>query len=219
MIAIFIKLLALPLLLAASAAAMAQEGGTVFPDDLAIATFDPAAFSQQTTGCDHLAAHDLDPWSVAPGVARSAIDFARAIPACEAAVARDPGNPRLRYQLGRLYGYSGEGAKAMEHRIAAVAAGYPQALFVVGYILLEGMNITQDTCKGAALILRSAEAGRLAGLVGYPSWALDGRFEGCDVDTSTATLTGFLDRAAAADSGFHHQLLVGNLRARLAARD
>lgn len=185
---------------------------TVIDQPLTIGSFDPADHSQLVTSCDMLAAHGDDPWSVAPGLAQAEIDFARAIPACEAAVARDPDNPRLRYQLGRLLGYSGQGEKAMEHRIKAVEAGYPQALFVIGYILLEGMNITRDTCLGADLIHRSAAAGRFAGLVGYPRYVLEGRFAACDTPQDPATLLAFIERAAAQADGFYQQSLVAALR-------
>ena len=68
------------------------------------------------------------------------MDFDRAIEACEAAVALDPENPRLRYQLARAYGYSGQGEKAYPHRAAAIAWDYPQSLFVNGYLHLLGIN-------------------------------------------------------------------------------
>ena len=62
------------------------------------------------------------------------------------AVAADPENPRLNYQLGRAYGYSGMGEEAMPYRLKALEKDYPQSLFVIGYLYLLGRTIEQDTC-------------------------------------------------------------------------
>ena len=94
--------------------------------------WDSSAYSQVVTSCDLEAAHGNDPHAVAPGVSQAEMDFDGAIEACEAAVAADPDNPRLQYQLARVYVYSGQGEKAEPHMEAATAAEYPQALFVNG---------------------------------------------------------------------------------------
>jgi hypothetical protein len=84
--------------------------------------FDPSKYSQAPTACDLLASHPDDPNRVAPGRERTEIakDFPGAIAACRSAVERDPGNPRLQYQLARVLGYSGQGKLAMPHRAKAV---------------------------------------------------------------------------------------------------
>lgn len=172
------------------------------------------------TECDRLAAHPEDPDRVAPGVPQAQVDTARAIEACRAAVAADPKNPRLNYQLARALGYAGRGREAAANRQAAVDGNYPQALFVVGYIHLFGLNdATRDPCKAAALIRRSAEAGRLAGLLGYPAYLLDGKFEGCPANLSNAALLGYLERARPMIGGnFYAGLLRDSLEARVRAR-
>lgn len=202
----------LPLLLG-FAIAPGAIGGAAPP------VYDRARFSQEVTECDRLAAHPDDPDRVAPGRSQASIDLPAAIAACEQAVAADPGNPRLRYQLARVYGYSGQGEKAGEHRQAAVDAGYPQALFVVGYLHLEGLNkAPKDVCRGAELIYRSARAGRLAGEVGFVKWALDGRFDACPVPKDAAEMRSFLDAADARTGDFYTELLIDLLRRDLAAR-
>ena len=189
---------------------------------IAVATeverFDPAKYSQQVTECDRLASHPEDPFRVAPGLDRAAIDLPAAIAACELAVDDDPGNPRLRYQLARVYGYSGVGRKAVPHRAAAVAADYPQALFVVGFLHLYGVNEQpQDTCRAAELIRRSALQGRLAGQVGFVRWALDGTFDGCPVRRDAEEMRTFLSAARAQAGGdFYKGLLVDVLEEQLA---
>jgi hypothetical protein len=172
------------------------------------------------TECDRLAAHPEDPDRVAPGVPQAQVDTARAIEACRAAVAADPKNPRLNYQLARALGYAGRGREAAANRQAAVDGNYPQALFVVGYIHLFGLNDAErDPCKAAALIRRSADAGRLAGLLGYPAYLLDGKFEGCPANLPRSELLGYLERARPMIGGnFYAGLLRDSLEARVRAR-
>jgi hypothetical protein len=175
-----------------------------------IAPFDPGKYSQDATECDRLASHPEDPFRVAPGLERAAIDLPAAIAACDRAVRSDPANPRLRYQLARVYGYSGMGEKAIPHRAAAVAADYPQALFVVGFLHLYGLNQQpQDTCRAAELIRRSAVQGRLAGQVGFVRWALDGTFDGCPVRRDQQEMRAFLAAAREQSGGdFYKGLLI-----------
>ena len=176
--------------------------------------WNPADWSQEVTECDRLIAHPDDPDHLAPGVSQKKADLPRAIDACRAAVEADPDNPRLNYQLARALGYSGRGVEAGPYRAKAVEGGYPQALFVVGYITLFGMNEQpQDTCEGGRLIYRSARAGRFAGLVGFPYYWSEGMFEGCDFEVSEEELSGFLDAAGKQAAGdYYKELLVSALR-------
>ena len=109
--------------------------------------YDFGRWSQDVTECDRLTAHGRDPGHVAPPVTRAEMDKEAAIEACHAALEADPDNPRLNYQLGRAYGYSGRGEEAMPYRLKALAADYPQSTFVIGYISLLGMTIDQDSCR------------------------------------------------------------------------
>lgn len=175
--------------------------------------FDPSKYSQKATGCDVLASHPDDPLRVAPGLEKPEMDLPAAIAACEVAVQRDPANPRLRYQLGRVYGYSGQGEKGTVHREAAVAADYPQALFVIGYLHLDGRNkALKDPCRAAELIHRSALFGRFAGQVGYPMWVMQGRFVGCKTPQDPVEMRQFLDAAAAQAKDFYQESLVKTLQ-------
>jgi len=172
--------------------------------------FDPSKYSQEVTECDLLASHPDDPHHVAPGRERKDIDLPAAIVACEAAVKNDPGNPRLNYQLARVYGYSGMGEKSIPYRAAAVDADYPQSLFVVGYLHLLGLNKQpQDTCRAAELIRRSAQQGRLAGQVGFVRWSLNGTFDGCAVKQDPAEMLGFLEAGSKQTGGdfYKNQLI------------
>lgn len=171
------------------------------------------------TECDRLAAHPSDPDRVTAGVPESKVDTAAAIPACQTAVAADPANGRLNYQMARALGYAGRGKEAAPYREAAVAADYPQALFVVGYVHLLGLNdAPKDACKAGELIRRSALKGRHAGLVGFPHWALQGAFTGCAVKQDKAEMQAFLEQAKPLSRGDYYQtLLIESIEARLTA--
>jgi tetratricopeptide (TPR) repeat protein len=203
----------------AAAAAPSVAASTAAAAD-AVRPFDPSRYSQQPTECDRLAAHPDDPDRVAEGRARKDIDLPKAIAACEAAVAAEPKNPRLNYQLARVYGYAGQGEKALPYRKAATDADYPQALFVVGYITLLGMNKQpQDTCAAAELIRRSAHQGRLAGQLGFVHYVVTGRFDACPVKKDVAEMQGFLAAAKQRIGGDYYQsLLVEQLERQLQAR-
>jgi hypothetical protein len=183
--------------------------------------FDKSKFSQEPTACDVLAAHPDDPDRVAHGRERAEIakDYAGAIAACEAAVARDPENPRLRYQLARVLGYSGQGKLAMPHRGKAIAGRYPQALFVNGFLYLTGQNENpKDVCRAGELMRESAIEGRLAGLLGFPRYTMQGTFTGCTVTQDGAELLAFLDAARQQVAGdFYRTMLVDLLREDLLA--
>jgi TPR repeat protein len=186
----------------------------------AVVLFDPAKYSQTVTECDRLASHPEDPYAVAPGLEKPQIDLPRAIEACRTAVRTDPRNPRLNYLLGRVLGYSGRGAEGIANRQAAVDADYPQALFVIGYITLFGMNQQpQDTCRGGELIRRSALQNRLAGQLGFPRYVLDGKFKECpNLRQDPVEMLSFIKAARAQIKGDYYQTLLADmLEAQLSA--
>lgn len=198
-------------------AALFALQAVVLPVDQ-IETYDRDAYDRTVTECDRMAAHYDDPEAVTDGVGRSDMDTQAAIEACQAAVAADPGNPRLNYQLARAYGYSGQHETGQPYRDAALAAGYPQSLFVVGYIrLMNWDGRGEDPCYGGELIRRSAEAGRFAGLVGFPHYALSGEFDGCEAYPviDETEMLGFLDAAEAQTDDFYRSMLITQLRARI----
>lgn len=184
-----------------------------------IKTYARDDWSRDITECDRLAGHPGDPERVSDGVARPDIDLDAAIVACREALADDPDNPRLNYQLARVYGYSGKHAESDPYRIKALNAGYPQSLFVVGYIRLEGWDGRgKDVCYGGELIRRSAVAGRFAGLVGFPHYALNGLFDDCASypEKKAEELARFLERAEMDAGDYYQRLLVAELKSRLA---
>lgn len=182
--------------------------------------FDPSLYSQVPTQCDRLISHGDDPYHVAPGVEREDADLPAAIAACQAAVAADPKNPRLNYQLGRALGYSGRGREAIPYRKAATEANYPQSLFVVGFMTLFGINEQpKDVCTAGELLRRSAIQGRLAGQFGFPHYTLEGRFADCQVKQDTKELLGFVEAGRKQAAGDYYQgLLADRLQEDLESR-
>ncbi len=179
-----------------------------------IATYKRDAFSREVTECDRLASHPDDPERVTKGVPRPDVDLEAAIKACTEAVKADPANPRLNYQLGRAYGYSGRHAESDDYRETALKAGYPQSLFVLGYIRFSGWDgRPADACYGGALIKKSAEAGRLAGLVAFPHYFLNDKFADCEdlAETKTQDMVGYLERAKESEPDFYQGMLIEKL--------
>jgi len=174
-------------------------------------------WSQEVTECDRQASHGEDPWHVAPGKERNEINFATAIPACLEALKKDPDNPRLNYQMGRLYGYSGQWEKGMPYRMKAVEAKYPQSLFVIGWLYLTGQTIDKkDPCKTVGMWREAAKLNRLAAQVALPHYYKQGAFQACGVEIPAAEMLGYLDAAAKQTNGdFYTELLIAELRADL----
>lgn len=199
---------------AAQAAARAAPASAAAP-------FDPSKYSQAVTECDRIASHPDDPLRVSEGRERPQIDLPKAIDLCRAAVQADPKNPRLNYLLGRVLGYSGRGAEGIANRQVAVDADYPQALFVIGYITLFGMNQQpQDTCKAGDLLRRSALQQRVAGQLGFPRYVLMGKFDACpNVRRDTTEMLGFIAAARKQFKGDYYQgLLADTLEEQLKQR-
>ena len=180
--------------------------------------YDFSRFSQEITECDRLASHGRDPGHVAPAVSSSGMDKPAAIAACQQAVAADPDNPRLNYQLGRAYGYSGRGEEAMPYRLKALEADYPQSLFVVGYLYSIGRTIEPDICKTYELWQRAARYRRLAALVALPRHSLRGDFEGCGPAIPLEDLRAYLSEAKAQSSDYYVGMLVDDLLAEVDER-
>lgn len=185
---------------------------------LAFAAPRAPADAATVTRCDRLAAYPADGDRVSPGIPRELMDISRARSACRAAVAEDPGNPRLHYQLGRVLGYAGDAEGAWRHREIAADAGYPAAIFVVGYGKAFLDDDEANLCEGAALMRESARAGAFAGQVGFVSAVLEGRFDDCASEIDEAELREFLMAAEAGAGPYYESLLVKSLQRELRRR-
>lgn len=180
-----------------------------------IGTYNREAFDRTITQCDKLAAHFNDPERVTDGVSEKGMDKPAAISACLEAVKNDQDNPRLNYQLARAYAYSGLHEDSDSYRLKALHAGYPQSLFVIGYIsIISWDGRGADPCYGGELVRRSAVAGRFAGLVGFPHYVQMGVFDECSaypvIDQDE--IAGFLDKAKNETDDYYHLILIENLK-------
>jgi len=173
---------------------------------------------EEVTECDVLVSHPEDPDRIAPGV--NDVLLLAGLAACEAAVAEDPENRRLRYQLGRVLFYGGDAEASLPHLEFAAEAGSKQAQFVLGYITDEALQgIKRDACKVEDLWVRSARQGRFAARVSYPRHVAHGKFKGCDIQASSSEINSFIEAAREQADGYYQQLLVEEVAATYAASD
>ena len=178
--------------------------------------YDRSAWSQTVTDCDRLAAHGEDPDRVAPGVPESKVDLPAAIAACRADLAKDSRNPRLQYQLGRALAYSGAIDEALPLLDSAAKSAYPQAQFVLAYLLLEGrLKAPVDRCRALGLLRESAAQRRMAAQVGLAAWHLGGSFGKCSNAPTPVELLGHLAAAREQRPGFYPLLLIEDLERQL----
>lgn len=169
----------------------------------------PTLAAETITECDKLAAHPSDPDKISPGLHDNQMNYAAAQSACEAAVAKDPNNRRLRYQLGRSYFYDKKFDKGMPHVEYAANAGSQQAQFVLGYIIDTGQaGQAKDACKVEDLWFKSASQGRMAAEVSYPHHVVRGMFKGCKQQASNDVMQTWLDNAKKQASGYYERMLV-----------
>jgi len=173
--------------------------------------YDRTSYSQAVTLCDKLAAYPPDRDRVSPGLDRDLIDISQAIVACEADVKADPANPRLRYQLARLYGYQKNKDQVAIHRQVALAASYPIAVFVAGYERAFASGEKNDVCAGAALMLQAARAGAYAAQVGLTAYTVSGVFKACRDAPTPAEMKNFLAAATPRAEGHFETLLIESL--------
>lgn len=169
------------------------------------------------TECDRLAAYPDDPGRVGPGARTEEIDLPKARAACEADVAAQPDNPRLRYQLARILFYQGETRRAVDEMRRAADFGYAQAQFVYGtFISKRRPDAPTDICLTERYWLASAKGGRQAARVSYVRHFLKGKFEGCRIHASREEMQQLIDTAAANATDFYERLLIEDLSERLA---
>ncbi len=169
----------------------------------------PSFAADQVTECDKLAAHPSDPDKISPGVHDNQMNYAAAQSACEAAVAKDPNNRRLRYQLGRAYFYDKKFDKGMPHLEYAANAGAQQAQFVLGYVIDTGQaGQAKDACKVEDLWFKSAQQGRFAAEVSYPHHIVRGMFKGCKQHASNEDMQRWIESAKKQATDYYQRLLV-----------
>jgi TPR repeat protein len=109
--------------------------------------------------CDREAASPLDLQGVGPGKLPNEIDPARAVAACERAVAAYPAVARFAYQLGRAELAKGDTAEARKSIEQAAAAKHTRAIWELGNIEAFGALGPADLVKANAYYKRCSDAG------------------------------------------------------------
>ena len=130
----------------------------------------PAAPTDAETAisaCDRLAASPIDPTRPAGvvGLEFDELDAASAIPACRAALAAEPDNPRLQFELGRAEmkaGGADEEVLGLFRKSAA--AGNAGGMNGLGLAYERGIGAPRDMSEALSWYRRSAEAGNRAAM-------------------------------------------------------
>lgn len=145
------------------------------------------------TECDLLTTHPDDPQRVAPGLEREEIDLPRAERACRTAIAVDPRHARSHYLLGRALFYQGKTEEGTAEVKIAADIGYPQAIFVLGYITSKDVRKSDgDDCRAGELWLRSAALEHPWSGFHLVDKAVSGGFTGCSFRLGAAELERYM---------------------------
>lgn len=109
--------------------------------------------------CDLQAGHPSDPERLSPGVPYEFLRPSVAIPACRAALEKDPGNPRIMTELARALLKAGEYDEALELNHKAADMGYIAAYHNIGNHYRQGAGVKRDIDVALDWFLRAAEKG------------------------------------------------------------
>jgi TPR repeat protein len=109
--------------------------------------------------CDRYATLKLGVSVTAPGVSFEQLDPKMVIPACEAAVERDPTNGRLLYQLGRGYEKAGRFSEALDRYGQAAAVNFTPAYGPIGNMYSAGRGVEKDERRAFEWFRNAAGAG------------------------------------------------------------
>jgi uncharacterized caspase-like protein len=146
----------------AAANVLQETGGRQRPEYLVRLT-DEVFFSRpQPSDCDYFAIAPYNQVGIA-GVEFDAIRPARAIAACEEALAAENDHPRLLHNLGRAYDAAADYGRAVEYYRRSADLGYVPAFSTLGVMHINGQGTGQDFVEGVRLLKHAASLGyRLA---------------------------------------------------------
>jgi TPR repeat protein len=182
----------------------------------------PVPAAPAPTECDLLAAHPSDPDRLGAGVPASQVRAWNdaAIDACRRAVAAEPANARVRYNLGRALFYRGRRAEALPELARAADQRHRQSQFVLGLLYADGVAevVAADACRALPLWRDAADRGHYAARVSLAHDWLRGRYARCERVPDRDTVAKYLEAALPeARKDYYQRLLVTDLQERLAA--
>lgn len=157
----------------------------------------PAMSQEPVTECDQLAAGAFDDGRVSEPTRLEDMDPKTALPACRAAVAAEPNNLRLQYQLARALEVDGNDPEAFAAYLAAAEAGYPAAMNGVGRFYLKGRAAAVDVDAALSWYGKAALLGDVAAMQNLGDLYENGT-DGVRKDPATA----YLWYRMAADRGY-----------------
>lgn len=201
-----------------AAAAQATSRAAMAAPSTTPALWNPASRTD-ATACDRLTSSRYDRTRLAAPVARDTIDVPAAIAQCEADLAKLPGDPRIHFQLGRLYGYAGDKPKTLMHRQAAAAAGNHNAIFLLGYLDWTAAKDDTARCTAARMMKLAADRGNYSGQITYSSFFLERKLTPCADTASRDEVNAYLAAARPVVDGFFETRLADHLIGALAPSD
>jgi TPR repeat protein len=142
-----------------------------------------------------LAAHPEDTQKLAPGVPPEKIDVTRAARACADALARQPHDGRTLYQMARVALVAKDSRTGLEDMRQAAEAGYAQAQFVLGLMLVRGEGVAPDVCAGGNLWIMAARQRHLYAKLYLAGYWRDGVFTACALAVTEPEITDMLHQA------------------------
>jgi hypothetical protein len=148
--------------------------------------------------CDLFAAEEDNNIGI-PGLPFDAINSQRAVPACEAAVARLPHNPRYTHNLARALDKSGQFPRAASLYERSAIQGFDWSQNNLGIMYLRGDGVQQDFRKGIDWIRAAKKQGNRQAQMTYEELDLASLFTGkTRADRSRASVL----RAALMERGY-----------------
>lgn len=134
------------------------------------------AKDKTVANCDQLASSPLDPAvPMGAGVRFEDVDADAAIAACASAVAANPDDAKLRFQLARSYDVAEQFDKAIAEYRAAADQGYMLALSSLGSLYEGGYGVDADPAEAARLYEQAAAAGVVVAIENLAKLYEDGR--------------------------------------------
>jgi tetratricopeptide (TPR) repeat protein len=170
-----------------------------------------AAYTFRTAlDCDKYAAEQDNNVHV-PGVEFDQIRADIAIPACQSAVAAQPGSPRLMHNLARAFDKAGRYEEAVGWYSKAADVGWAWSQNNLGVLYLYGRGAPMNFAKGVALIRAAAEQNNEQALLNYTGKDFSVLFDSDDV------LTGILEKGLMAKGALAPQDAQGQWNAKIPA--
>ncbi|MEL6264152.1 MAG: caspase family protein [Pseudomonadota bacterium] len=111
------------------------------------------------TACDQWVSSPLDPRRVSDGVPWGVVNTRDAVRDCSVAVADDPENPRLAFNLGRALDIAERFDTARRFYERAAAEGYGAAHRNLGYMYRSGRGVEPDERRAAMHYFQAVETG------------------------------------------------------------